>query len=218
MLRLPRHLKEGAGVGRRRVAEPRPPLLPFDRDVLEVLLRRHQQIVEAVDLRPGVGQAAAPLHHCVKVVVVLGLERDEKRDDGIPCIGSLRPHQVAAHLPLEHVADRLAVHHLVAIHRLVITRFCRFECARVEDTQVTGEADDHQVLVEGGDGACGHRVPGVHQHFEPLAEAIDIEPFVASRLRRAPQIEVEQGGELRGRGRCDELAARVEPAVADELM
>ena len=130
--RLPRHLKEGARVGRCRVAVPRSPSLPFDRDVVEVLLRRHQQIVEAVDLRPGVGQAAASLHHRVKVVVVLGLERDEERDDRIPRIGSPRPHQIAAHFTLEHVTARLAVHHLVAIHRLVITRFCRFERARVE--------------------------------------------------------------------------------------
>ena len=127
VLRLPRHLKEGARVGRCRVAVPRSPSLPFDRDVLEVLLRCHQQIVEAVDLRPGVGQAAASLHHRMKVVVVLDIERDEERDDRIPRIGSPRPHQIAAHFTLEHVTARLAVHLLVAIHRLVITRFCRFE-------------------------------------------------------------------------------------------
>ncbi len=92
VLRLPRHLEEGARVGRCRVTEPRTPSLPFDRDVLEVLLRCHQQIVEAVDLRSGVGQAAASLHHRVKVVVVLGIEREEKRDDRTPRIGSLRPH------------------------------------------------------------------------------------------------------------------------------
>jgi hypothetical protein len=74
------------------------------------------------------------------------------------------------------------------------------------------------VLVEGGDGACCHRVSDVDQHFEPFAEAIDIELFVASRLRAAPQIEVEQGGELRGRGRRDELAARIESAVPNEPM
>ena len=34
----------------------------------------------------------------------------------------------------------------------------------------------------------------------------------------APQIEVEQGGELRGRRRRDELAARIESAVLNELM
>ncbi len=157
----------------------------------------------------------------MKVVVVLDIERDEERDDRIPRIGSLRPHQIAAHFTLEHVTARLAVHLLVAIHRLVIARFCRFERSRVEYTQVTGEADDHQVLVEGGDGACCHRVSGVHQHLEPFAEAIDIELDVASRasrLRVAPQIEIEQGGELRGRGRRDDLNARIESAVLNELM
>ena len=216
--RLPRHLKEGARVGRCRVAAARSPSLPFDRDVVEVLLRLGQEIVETVHLRPGVGQAAASLHHLVKVVVVFGLQRDEERNDRIPPIGSLRPHQIAAHFTLDHVTTRLAVHLLVAIHRLVITRFRRFERARVEYTDVPGEADDHQVLVEGGDGACSHRVSGVHQHFEPFAEAIDIELFVASRLRVAPQIELEQRGELRGRGGRDELAARIESAVLNEPM
>ena len=75
--------------------------------------------------------------------------------------------------------------------------------------------------IEGGNGACGHRLSGVHQHIQPFAEAIGIELFVASRasrLRMAPQIEVEEGRELRGRGRGDEVAARLEAAVLNELM
>jgi hypothetical protein len=74
------------------------------------------------------------------------------------------------------------------------------------------------VLVEGGDGAGCHRVSAVHQHLEPFAEAIDIELFVASRLRVAPEIEVEQRGELRGRSSRDQLNARIESAVLNELM
>ncbi len=168
---------------------------------MELLLGCHQQIVEAVDLRPGVGQAAASLHHRVKIVVVLDLERGEERDDRVPRIGSLRPHKVAADFTLDHVTARLAVHLVVAIQRLVIARFRRFERAWVEYTQVAGKADDYQVLVEGGDGACCHRFSGIHQHVKPFAEAIDIELFVASRASRlrAPQIKVEQRSELRGR-------------------
>ena len=103
----------------------------------------------------------------------------------------------------------------MTIDRLVITLGDWFEDARVEHTHVAGESDDHQVLVEGGDRSCGHRVSGVHQHFEPFAEAIDVELLVASRPRVTPQIEVEQGGELRGRRRRDELAARIESAVTE---
>ena len=51
-----------------------------------------------------------------------------------------------------------------------------------------------------------------------VAETIDVEPFVASRPRVTPQIEVEHGGELRGRRRRDELGARLESPVANELM
>jgi hypothetical protein len=38
------------------------------------------------------------------------------------------------------------------------------------------------------------------------------------RPRVSPEIEVEQDRELRGRRRRDELAARIEAAVANELM
>ena len=216
--RQPRHLQEGARVGRRRVALPRSPLLAFDRGVVQLLLRCHQQIVEAVDLRPGIGQAPASLHHRVKVVVVLDLERGEERDDRIPRVGSPPPHQIAGHFTLDHVTARLAVHPVVTIYRLVVTRFRRFERARIEYTHVAGQAEDHQALVEGGDGACCHRLSSVHQHVEPFAEAIDVELFVASGLRVAPQIEVEQRGELRRRSRRDERDARIESAVLDELM
>ncbi len=109
-------------------------------------------------------------------------------------------------------------HRLMTIHRLVVTLGGWFEDARVEYTHVAGESGDYEVRVEGGDRSRGYRVAGVHQHFEPFAEAIDVELAVASRPRGTPQIEVEQGGELRGSRRRDELAARIESTVANELM
>ena len=160
---------------------------------------------------------------------MLGVERDQQRDDRVPRVGSPRTDDVAAHFTLEPVAARIVLrrvdihhisftHRLVTIHRLVITLGDWFEDARVEHTHVAGKSGDDDVRVEGGDRSCGHRVSGVHQHFEPFAEAIDVELPVASRPRGTPQIEVEQGGELRGGRRRDELAARLESTVANELM
>ena len=63
-----------------------------------------------------------------------------------------------------------------------------------------------------------HSVPGVHQQFEPFAEAVLIEPFVAPRLRVGPQIEVEHRRQLLRCRRGDELSAGVESAVSNELM
>ena len=83
---------------------------------------------------------------------------------------------------------------------------------------VAGESRDHQVLVDGGDDPRRHGIAGIHQQFEPFAEALLVEPCVAPRRRGAPQIEVEEGRHLlRGR-RGDELSAGVEAAVANELM
>ena len=109
-------------------------------------------------------------------------------------------------------------HRLLTIDRLVITLGDWFEDARVEHAHVAGKSGDDNVRVEGGDRSCGHRGSGVHQHFEPFAEAIDVELVVASRPPGTPQIEVEQGGELRGSRRRDELAARIESSGANELM
>ena len=185
---------------------------------MEMLLRCEQQMVETVILRGGVGQAPASLHHRVKIVDVFALERDEQCDDGVPGVGAPRPYQVAAHFTLRQVGARLTVHLLVSIDDLVVALLCRFECAGIKDTQVTGEAEDHDVFVERGNRARGHRLSGVDQHFNPFAEAADIELFVAPGLRVTPQIQVEQRRELRGCGRRDELAAGMEPLVLNELV
>ena len=178
----------------------------------------HQQIVEAIDLGPRVRQGTAALHHRVKAVVMLDLERDKERDDRVPRVRSPRPQQVAAHFAFEHVAACLAVHQVMTLDRFVVARCCWFECAGVEHPQVTREPGDHQLGVEGGEGTGGHRISGVDEHLEPLAEAIDVELFVAPGPRVAPQIEIEQRGELRGCGRGHELAARLQPAARDESM
>ena len=106
---------------------------------------------------------------------------------------------------------------------LGLSRYLRiFDQGTFEPTESSDDEpidrNDKMKSEQSGDGPCGHQVSGVHQHVEPFAEAIDIKLFVASRLRVAPQIEVEQGGELRRRRTRDELAARIESAVLNELM
>ena len=64
----------------------------------------------------------------------------------------------------------------------------------------------------------GHSVAGVHQQFQPFAEALRVETLVVARLSAPPQIEVEDGRELGGCRRRDDLAADVEPAAPIELL
>jgi len=47
--RLSRYLEEGARVGGRRVALLRSSAFPFDRDVVQVLLRGQRPIVQAIE-------------------------------------------------------------------------------------------------------------------------------------------------------------------------
>jgi hypothetical protein len=133
---------------------------------------------------------------------VLGVERDQQRDERVPRVGSSRTDDVAAYFTFDPAASRIMhrrvvhrrvdihrisfPHRLVTIRRLVITLGGGFEDARVEHTHVAGKSGDHQVLVEGGNRSCGQRATGVHQNFEPFAEAIDVEPMVASRPRVTP--------------------------------
>jgi hypothetical protein len=110
------------------------------------------------------------------------------------------------------------MHRFLGIRHLVIALGDWFEDARVEHAHVAGQSGDHELLVEAGDRSCRDRIAGVHQHFDPFAEAIDVEQLVASRPRVTPEVEVEHGGELGRRRRRDELAARLEPAVSNQLV
>src|SRR5678809_252059 len=56
-----------------------------------------------------------------------------------------------------------------------------------------------------------HGRPGHDHRFD--ADRFGVEPMVVPGPPVTPEIEVEQGGELRGRRRRDELAARIESAV-----
>jgi len=124
-------------------------------------------------------------------VVLLGIERDESVTIASHASALRARTRIAADFTLEHVSAGLAVHQLGAIHPLVVNRFRRFENARVEYTQVTAEADDHQLRVERSDGACSHRVSGVHQTSSQFAEAIDIDCLVAPAARTVAALDTQ---------------------------
>ena len=81
---LSRHQEKRSRVGRRAVSLLRPPMLAVESDVVEQLFRLHEQVVEPVDFRRGVGQPSTLAHHRVKTVVMVGVEREEQRDDRVP--------------------------------------------------------------------------------------------------------------------------------------
>ena len=92
------------------------------------------------------------------------------------------------------------------------------EHPRVEDADVAGEAGNHEVCLEGCDDPRRDRLAGVHQHFDPLSEAIRVELFVAPGPGVAPQVEVEDRGQLFGRRGGDELSTGFESAMPNELV
>ena len=76
-------------------------MLPVEGHIVEQLLGLHEKVVEPVDFRHGVGQPAAPAHHGVKTVAMVGVERDEQRHDRVPRVRPDRADQIAANLALE---------------------------------------------------------------------------------------------------------------------
>ena len=144
---------------------------------------------------------------------MIGIEGEEQRHDRVPRVGPCRADQIAAHFACE-TAGRGDT----SVDSLVIALRDRFEGAEVEDAHVASESSNHQALIDGRDGSRGARAAGVNQELEPLAEALHVEPFVAPWLRAAPEIEVEDRGELLGCRCGDELSTGVESAVSNELM
>ena len=93
-------------------------MLPVHGNVVEQLLRLHEKVVEPVDFRHGVGQAATAAHHRVKTVGMGGVEREEQRHDRVPRVRPDRTHQIAANFALEDLRRRH-----VPVGRLVIDGF-----------------------------------------------------------------------------------------------
>ena len=83
---------------------------------MEQLLRLHEQVVEAVDFRRGVGQPPTLAHDCVKTFGSVGNERDENGDDRVPPVSPDGTHEVAAHFALVTFVRR----HL-DVNRITIT-------------------------------------------------------------------------------------------------
>ncbi len=144
---------------------------------------------------------------------MVGIQCEEQRHDRVPRVGAPCPYQVATHFTREIPSWRHS-----DVERLVIARDSRGEGRVVEHADVAGESRNHERFIDCGDGAGSGGAAAVHQEFDPLAEASLVEPFVASRLVAAPQIEVEDRLELSGCRRGDELSAGVESAISNELV
>src|SRR5258706_3639265 len=99
---------------------------------------------------------------------MIGVEREEQRDDGVPGVSRDSTHKIAAHFAFGTLVRRL-----VDIEWLTIER--GGDCRRVENAYVPGKAGDDEVLVHGGDDLRGHISACVHQRFQPLAEALRVE-------------------------------------------
>ena len=102
---LSRHLEKRASLRRRHVSLLLPASFTVERQVEHDLLPVGEQVVQSIDLGPGVREAPAPAHHTMEVVVMLRVEGDRARRRSRPtsrCAwprpGSRRPRN-RAHRP-----------------------------------------------------------------------------------------------------------------------
>ena len=186
-------------------------MLAVQGQVMQQLFRLHEQVVEPVDFWRGVGQPSTLTHHRVKAVVMVGVEREEKRDDRVPGVSRDSTHEIAAHFALGTLVRRH-----VDVGWFTIE--CRGDRRRIENAHVPGEPGNDEVLVHGCNGPRGHGAACVHQQFQPFAEALRVETLVVAWSSAPPQIEVEDRRQLRWCRRGDDLCTDIESAVPDELM
>ena len=64
-------------------------MLAVHRQVVQQLFRLREQVVEPVHFRRGVGQPPALAHHRVETVAMVGVEREEQRDDRVPGVAGI---------------------------------------------------------------------------------------------------------------------------------
>ena len=141
---------------------------------------------------------------------MVGVERQEQRDDRVPGVSPDRTHQIAADFAFDASGRRH-----VRFNQLVIDQSDR---RRVEDAHVPREPGNHEVFVQVRDDPRRDFHAGVHQQFEPVTEAIRVELLVSPWLSVAPQVEVEDRRQLLGCRRGDELSTGVESTASNQLM
>ncbi len=146
---------------------------------MKQLFRLQEQVVEPVDFGRGVGQPSTPPHHRVKTVVMVGLEREENRDDRVPGVSRDSPQEIAAHFALG-TSGRCHV----AVGGFIFEG--RRDRRRVKNAYVPGEPGHDEVLVHGGNGPRGHGTACVHQELQPFAEALRVESLVVAWLSAPP--------------------------------
>ena len=147
----------------------------------------------------------------METLAVRGRELGQQRHDRPPRL--LAPHleDVAADLESGPVGGVQPV-----VRRLVVRRFGRLQHAGIEHADELRQSGHHERAVESRNQAG--RGGGIvrDEGLEPLAEPIRVEVLVASGLRGAPEVHLEHGGQLLGRGRLDEGDASFEAGVSNQ--
>ena len=187
--------------------------LAVDSHVMEQLFRVHEQVVEPVDFRPGVGQPSTLAHDGVKTVGIVGIEREEHGDGRVPRVSPDRAHEVTTHFALG-----TSVRRQVVVNHFTIKIGGFGDRRRIEDADVPRKPGSQEMIVHSRDGSRGPVATFVRQQFEPLAKPLHIETLFAARSSAAPEIEIEEGGQLGWCCRSDDFSTGFESVMPDQLM
>ena len=209
--KLSRHLEKRASLRGCHVSLLLPASFTIERQVEHDLLPVGEQVVQSIDLGPGVREAPTPAHHTMEVVVMLRVEDDQHGDDGVPRVGAPGHDQVAADVATEPIVQGANRGHLFSVHR----RRGRYRRG-VEDEHVLRERSDHQIDVHVREFLRRDVGARFHQHFEPHAETIGVELLVQAWLASAPQVEIEDTRQLVGCRQRHELAAILESTALND--
>ncbi len=209
--KFPGREKKRARLCRRNVTHALPARFPICRDVEHVLIVIVEQVVESAPLGRRTRQVDAPEHHLMKEGGLRTLERHEQLRDGVPRRLPFGFQDVAAYFRDAPAIERISPGQF--------TFQCDVLCddRLIEHPGVTGESRDDQVGVEPGQFLDRDFEAGLHQHFEPQAEAIGVELFVGAR-RTPPHVGIEDARELRRCRQRHELRGVFEAAMLDDTV
>jgi hypothetical protein len=172
-----------------------------------------EQLVEPVDLGPRVRQRRARVHQPRERVGIQFVERGQHVEDRVPGVLPAGDEPAAGEVgaepavPLDHCRDVRAVR-----------RRIRLERGDVEDAHVLRQAGGDEADVEPRDQPCRHLGSLLDEHLEPHAEAFGVELLVEAGLGAAPQIQIEDAGDLRRRRQHHQRTAGLEPTAIDDAV
>ncbi len=208
-----REREEAPGVARGDVTLGRAPVVAFRARVgFEHFVRGEHGVEPAVVVDVLGARDRTALEDAAEELVMVAVERDERRDEGVEAARVARDQPkffpLFARVRVERLFDELELFFVVAE--------LEAEPVHVDDEHEARHRENHEIDRQLAKPLHHGRLARFEQHLEPEREAGRIEARILADSGLLPEILVEHARELLGAGERDELAGALEADRVDE--